>query len=930
MIRMKNVIVASSVFLLVSVYGEQSAGTSSNKQKGFTVENYSQNISTDEIKSISGPTKIKKGQMITVNIDYETEDKDLIFILQKEGAPWTNYVHRTKDGKEDGRTITFKVPNEIPDGTPLMYQAYLTPKGKGWSDKVSVKWQKGVVLTPDSGVIDVIDSISGPEVIQKGQTITVNIDYKTEDKELRFMLQQTKAPWTHYYDEEIPSSKDGNIITFKVPNNIPDGTPLMYQAYLAPKGKGWADKVAVKWQKPVTLRESQVFILGVNIGGTSGVTIDKHAWLSEDDAKKKGMKINSANRLFKTKTNVTPIPAVGTDTNTMLNSVRWAQKDWNIKYPMPNGTYSVSVWIMENYKSNFREIDVNVEAQTKQAIGALAKGHWKKYTYTNVNVEDGELDIALHGNNDVHIMGFEVLGTPNGDKPPTITLNGSATVNLKVGDTYTEAGATATDKEDGNISSKIIISGDTVDTSTKGNYKVKYTVTDSAGNEATVSRVVDVRAAVVEFPWDHGALEISKDKHMLQHADGTGFFWMADTAWHLPHKLKINDVTQYLDDRQSKGFNLIQMVAANNGVSTINAYGTPAFINHSYKTPNEDYWKHVDKIISEAEKRGMYIGLLPSWNTRITNISDANTYGHFIAGRYKDRKNILWINGGDSAPGSINHTTEEIWDALGKALDSEIKNSSQLITYHPGGGRSSSNWFNNASWLDFNMIQSGHCGTLDQANNLFKYSYSQSSNKPILDGEPLYETIEKCFYQDTRDHTRFTSNDARGLAYRQVFSGAFGHTYGHHSIWQISERADPHNPRGINATVNSWQDALNSEGAVQMKHLAKLMNSRPILGRVPDNAIIQSGNDAIATKGKGYAMAYLPVGGSVTVNLTKVANRVKAWWYDPETGVATDIGSYTSASQTFTTTNSDMVLVLDDATSKDFPAPGGYFQQVKE
>ena len=77
--------------------------------------------------------------------------------------------------------------------------------------------------------------------------------------------------------------------------------------------------------------------------------------------------------------------------------------------------------------------------------------------------------------------------------PPVIVLNGSSPVNLTVGDTYTELGATATDNIDGDISGSIVIGGDTVNTSVAGTYIVTYNVSDTAGNAANqVNRTVNV------------------------------------------------------------------------------------------------------------------------------------------------------------------------------------------------------------------------------------------------------------------------------------------------------------------------------------------------------------------------------------------------------------------------------------------------------
>ncbi|MBN2867286.1 MAG: DUF5011 domain-containing protein, partial [Flavobacteriaceae bacterium] len=84
-----------------------------------------------------------------------------------------------------------------------------------------------------------------------------------------------------------------------------------------------------------------------------------------------------------------------------------------------------------------------------------------------------------------------ITGTPD-TTPPVITLTGASTINLEVGDTYTELGATATDNEDGDITSSIVITG-TVNTNAAGTYTRFYNVSDSAGNAATqVTRTVIV------------------------------------------------------------------------------------------------------------------------------------------------------------------------------------------------------------------------------------------------------------------------------------------------------------------------------------------------------------------------------------------------------------------------------------------------------
>ena len=75
---------------------------------------------------------------------------------------------------------------------------------------------------------------------------------------------------------------------------------------------------------------------------------------------------------------------------------------------------------------------------------------------------------------------------------PIITLLGEATMSLELGSTYTDAGATATDNIDGDITSSIV-TVNPVDVNTVGTYSVTYNVSDTAGNGAfQVSRIVRV------------------------------------------------------------------------------------------------------------------------------------------------------------------------------------------------------------------------------------------------------------------------------------------------------------------------------------------------------------------------------------------------------------------------------------------------------
>ena len=113
---------------------------------------------------------------------------------------------------------------------------------------------------------------------------------------------------------------------------------------------------------------------------------------------------------------------------------------------------------------------------------------------------DGELDMtdakfSFHAAAQVHFDNFRYSCDTSciiDLEAPTISLTGSATLELTIGDTFTDPGATATDDTDGDITSSISTSG-SVDTSAAGTSSITYTVSDAAGNSATATRTVVVK-----------------------------------------------------------------------------------------------------------------------------------------------------------------------------------------------------------------------------------------------------------------------------------------------------------------------------------------------------------------------------------------------------------------------------------------------------
>ena len=84
--------------------------------------------------------------------------------------------------------------------------------------------------------------------------------------------------------------------------------------------------------------------------------------------------------------------------------------------------------------------------------------------------------------------------------PPKFSLKGSDTITLLQNQAYIEYGATAVDDIDGNITYRIQIDNSQVDITIIGTYIVKYSIKDISGNEANITRIVNVISIDITFP----------------------------------------------------------------------------------------------------------------------------------------------------------------------------------------------------------------------------------------------------------------------------------------------------------------------------------------------------------------------------------------------------------------------------------------------
>ena len=270
------------------------------------------------------------------------------------------------------------------------------------------------------------------------------------------------------------------------------------------------------------------------------------------------------------------------------------------------------------------------------------------------------------------------------------------------------------------------------------------------------------------------------------------------------------------------------------------------------------------------------------------------TYANFLGKRYQNRKNLIWILGGD-VRGDAGY---DVFCLEGEILKSY--NPERIIAYHPFGRTSSSLWFHNEPWLDMNLFQSGH-RRYDQASlgewddNAEKETFFGEDNwkyvdrdlsydivKPTLDAEPSYEGIPQGLHNPRNPY--WEEWDVRRYAYWSVFAGAAGHTYGSNSIMQFYDDVSKPGAYGVREL---WQDAMHHPGFAQLKYLKDLMESVDFINGKADDSLLLFGQKEryhrIAVfAGEDYILCYDYMGDEFLLDLRHFQNmELDAWWMDP-------------------------------------------------
>ena len=463
------------------------------------------------------------------------------------------------------------------------------------------------------------------------------------------------------------------------------------------------------------------------------------------------------------------------------------------------------------------------------------------------------------------------------------------------------------------------------------------------GNPAADSYVPTPTAPV--FP-----LRASANGRFLEDQNGGPVPILGRTAWFVI-SLSETDYTTFLNDTVSRGYNAIELHvighdsrgnavprngngdlpfrdrldgAAWTGALTYADIGREA---PDFTTPNEAYWKFVDSFLAACESHGLLVFLFPAyvgyeggeqgWMQEMVANGAArmSEYGAFVASRYANRKNIVWMMGGDL--GHYDRSQAAVESALISGLKSV---SGQSSTHYTAEWSSSSICTDQPAFARHCTLQGAYSAT----GAVVAYARKGYAATPAM---PTF-LLEEPYDEEGPDGTgvnRFATQPVRRFQFWGWLSGIGGYVSGNGYVWPF--RA-------------GWRDHLGTQGAQDMARLNALIRSLRWQNLVPSGltgmkTLVPTGGGtldgsdyiaAAAARGGTLLVAYVPPTGrasrSFTIDMTAMASPARARWWNPTSGAYTDVaGTLPNTGHTSFTTpgdngsgHNDWVLILTPAT----------------
>jgi len=208
----------------------------------------------------------------------------------------------------------------------------------------------------------------------------------------------------------------------------------------------------------------------------------------------------------------------------------------------------------------------------------------------------------------------------------------------------------------------------------------------------------------------HGPIQVAPDGRYLMHADGTPFFWLADTAWSGPLLSTTSEWAQYLKERGRQKFNAVQWSATQfRAAPQGDEKKQVAYTGQDKITINPAFFQRLDAKVDAMNEAGFLSVPVVLWAFKSAanpgetlSEQQAIILARYIVARWSGSA-VAWFLGGD---GDYRGEKAEKWKRIGRAVFNGIAHAP--VTMHPGGMHWVWNEFVDEKWYDLVGYQSGH------------------------------------------------------------------------------------------------------------------------------------------------------------------------------------------------------------------------------
>jgi len=382
----------------------------------------------------------------------------------------------------------------------------------------------------------------------------------------------------------------------------------------------------------------------------------------------------------------------------------------------------------------------------------------------------------------------------------------------------------------------------------------------------------------------HGQIHVASDHRHFEHADGTPFFWLADSVWNGARVSAIKDWKLYAGVRVSQGFTVAQWTAAG-----ADMHGLTAFSGTERISINPNFFKPLDAKLEVLSRAGILSAIVPysqmdgGVSTPLPDDQIALLL-RYIEARW-GADNVAWLIALERET-ETNRETQ--WKKPGAAIFGTSHRAPVIVSAGPR--QQTLDIFRDQSWVDVFQYQP----LTDLTDEAFKSSvagpfaneWKKEPTRPLIAIAPAENNVAP----DSKK--RFSSDDTRRAAYSSLLlSPPAGISYGAAGVMDWDKTLDQ--PAKRKSALPLWHRALFMPAAKQMAHLSTLVNSMDFwrLRPQPEFVAIQPGTVSperfIASAGtemKDLSLVYVPQERTLEIVLEALPASPSVSWFNPRSG----------------------------------------------